>query len=156
VYCVVYAVTAAISIDHDTVLWITTALGLLSGLVVSKSRVLPQAILHIGACLIGYWLVLFLISTLAYQASVLDLISSLRSFVTNGLILSRSQDSEMIFLFYLSFLCFFLGYFGSWLIYRARLPWLVALVYVSIMLVDLNYISKRDLSFLVVILVGAL
>jgi transglutaminase-like putative cysteine protease len=156
VYSVVYAVTVAIAINHTPVLWIMTALGLLSGLVVSKIHVFPQAILHICACLVGYWLALFLISTLAYQVSMLELLSSLKAFIMSGLVLTKSQDSDMVFLFYLSFLCFFLGYFGAWLVYRAHLPWLVALVYVSIMLVDLNYISKRDLSFLMVILVGSL
>src|SRR5947199_246934 len=38
---------------------------------------------------------------------------------------------------------------------RAPLPWLVALVYCSILLVNLNYV-KQDLLFLVVILVGSL
>src|SRR5260370_798829 len=61
----------------------------------------------------------------------------------------------MVFLFYLTFLSFFLGYFGAWLIYRAHLPWLVALVYCAIMLVNLNY-AKQDLSYLLVIMLGAL
>ena len=61
----------------------------------------------------------------------------------------------MVFLFYLTFLSFFLAYFGVWLIYRARLPWLVALIYCAIMLVNLNYI-KQDLSYLVIIMLAAL
>src|SRR6266699_1467798 len=48
-----------------------------------------------------------------------------------------------------------LGYFGVWLIYRARLPWLVALVYCAIMLVNLNYI-KQDLFYLVIIMLASL
>src|SRR6266849_5223438 len=43
------------------------------------------------------------------------------------------SGTDLVFLFYLSFLCFYLGYFGSWLTYRARLPWLVGLVYCSIL-----------------------
>lgn len=156
VYSVVYSVTAAITISHSSVLWITTALGLLGGLIVSKSRYFPQAVLHIAACILGYWLALFLTSFLAYHVSLLAILVSLRTVISNGFALTGTQDSDMVFLFYLSFLCFFLGYFGSWLIYRAHLPWLVALVYISIMIVNLNYISKRDLSFLIIILVGAL
>jgi hypothetical protein len=156
VYSVVYSVTAAILIDHSSVLWITTALGLLCGLLVSKSRYFSQAVLHIGACILGYWIALVLTGFLAYHVSLLDMLSSLRVVIANGFSLAGTQSSEMVFLFYLAFLCFFLGYFGSWLIYRARLPWLVALVYISIMIVNLNYIAKRDLSFLVIILVGAL
>jgi len=156
VYSVVYSVTAAIAISHTAVLWITTALGLACGLIVSKSRYFPQAVLHIAACILGYWLALLLTSSLAYHVSLLEILSSLHSVITNGFSLAGAPDSEMIFLFYLAFLCFFLGYFGSWLIYHAHLPWLVALVYVSIMIVNLNYIAKRDLTFLVIILVAAL
>ncbi len=156
VYSVVYSVTAAITISHTNTLWLTTALGLLCGLIVAKSRYFPQAVLHVGACILGYWLALLATSFLAYDVSLLTILSSLRLVIANGFALTGTQESAMIFLFYLSFLCFFLGYFGSWLIYRAHLPWLVALVYTSIMLVNLNYIAKRDLSFLIVLLVGAL
>ncbi len=156
VYSVVYSVTAAITINHSNILWLTTALGLLCGLAISKSRYFPQGVLHVGTCILGYWLALFATSFLAYHVSLLEILSSLHAVISNGFSLTGAQDSEMVFLFYLSFLCFFLGYFGSWLIYRAHLPWLVALVYVSIMIVNLNYISNRDLSFLVIILVGSL
>lgn len=156
VYSVVYSVTAAIAISHGDILWITTALGLFCGLVVSKSRYFPQAILHVAACILGYWLALALTSLLAFHVPLGEILASLRTVITNGLVLTGTPGGDMIFLFYLSFLCFFLGYFGSWLIYRAHLPWLVALVYVSIMIVNLNYIAKRDLSFLIVILVAAL
>lgn len=156
VYSVVYSVTAAIAIDHSNILMITTALGLLCGLLVARSRTAPQAVLHVGACILGYWLALFATSLLAYQVSVLTILASLRTVITSGFALAGTQESTMVFLFYLAFLCFFLGYFGSWLIYRAHLPWLVALVYVAIMIVNLNYISRRDLTFLMVLLAGSL
>ena len=155
VYSVVYSVTAAIAINHTGVLWITTALGLACGLAVSKSRYFPQAVLHIASCILGYWLAL-LLTSVAYQISLLAMLSNLHAVITNSFSLTGAPGSDMVFLFYLAFLCFFLGYFGSWLIYRAHLPWLVALVYVSIMIVNLNYIAKRDLTFLAIILVAAL
>jgi transglutaminase-like putative cysteine protease len=65
-------------------------------------------------------------------------------------------NSDMVFFFYLAFLSFFLGYFGCWLVYRAHLPWLVALVYCSIMLVNLNSYQGRDLSYLLIPLLGSL
>lgn len=156
VYSVVYSVTVAIVIDHSNILMITTALGLLCGLLVARSRNVPQAALHVGACILGYWLALFATSLLAYQVSVLTILASLRTVIANGFALAGTQESTMVFLFYLAFLCFFLGYFGSWLVYRAHLPWLVALVYVAIMIVNLNYISRRDLTFLMVLLAGSL
>jgi transglutaminase-like putative cysteine protease len=156
VYSVVYSVTSAIVIEHSNILLLTTALGLLCGLLVAKSRNLPQVALHIGACILGYWLALFATGLLAYHVSILTILANLRSVIANGFALAGSQESTMVFLFYLAFLCFFLGYFGAWLIYRAHLPWLVALVYIAIMIVNLNYIAKRDLAFLMVLLVGSL
>jgi transglutaminase-like putative cysteine protease len=156
VYSVVYSVMMAINVNHNFVLWITTAIGLLVGLSIAKSKHFPQIILHVAACIIGYWLALFLTSYLAYHISILYLLSTLRTIISSGFALTETQNSDLIFLFYLSFLCFFLGYFGSWLVYRAHLPWLVAFVYIAIMLVNLNYVSKSDPSFLVVILLGSL
>jgi transglutaminase-like putative cysteine protease len=156
VYSVVYSVTTAITINDSGILWLTTAFGLLGGLLIAKSRYFPQPVLHVGACILGYWLAIFATSLLAYHVSVLEVLSAFRAVIGNGFSLSGSQESSMVFLFYLAFLCFFLGYFGSWLVYRAHLPWLVALVYVSIMVVNLNYIAKHDLTWLLIFLVGSL
>jgi transglutaminase-like putative cysteine protease len=82
-------------------------------------------------------------------------LGDLRAAFTGQFMSLEAPASEIIFFFYLSFLCFFLGYFGSWLVYRAHLPWLAALVYTSIMLVNLNYV-KQDMSYLVVVMVAAL
>lgn len=156
VYSVVYSVTLAITIHHTEVLWITTAIGLLCGLATAKIRSFSQTVLHFGACLVGFWLALLLTSFLAYQTSPFIMLASLHALINGGFQTASALNSEMIFLLYLAFLCFFLGYFGSWLIYRAHLPWLVALVYVSIMLVNLNYVTTRDLSFMIVLLVSPL
>src|SRR5581483_5106716 len=104
------------------------------GFIISKVPRLPQAVLHLAACLVGYWLSVWLTSTLAYHVSWVLVLVALRAALTGHLSVGATPTSDMIFFFYLSFLSFFLGYFGSWLIYRAHLPWLVALVYSSIML----------------------
>ena len=110
----------------------------------------PQAILHLGACLIGHWLSIWLTSAIAFHIPWTLVLGDLRVAFTGQFASLGGSASEVVFFFYLSFLCFFLGYFGSWLIYRAHLPWLVVLVYVSIMLVNLNYV-KYDASYLVII-----
>src|SRR6266571_1344168 len=155
VYSVVYSIISAQWVDHTFILFWSTAVGLLLGLLVAKIRPLPQVIMHLGACLLGHWLSIWLTSAIAYHISWLLLLGTLRTAITDGFGTGMTPGSEMVFLFYLSFLCFFLGYLGSWLTYRAHLPWLVALAYCSIMLVNLNYV-KQDLSFLVLILLGAL
>ena len=155
VYSVVFSIISANWVANSFILLWSTAAGLLVGLCIAKIQRLPQAILHLAACLVGYWLSTWLISAFAFHTSWLLLLENLRAVIRGGFTISAASNSEMVFLFYLAFLSFFLGYFGAWLIYRAHLPWLVALVYCAIMLVNLNYI-KQDLSYLVIIMLGAL
>src|SRR5437588_1497512 len=155
VYSVVYSIIGAQWVADSTILLYSTACGLLVGLLVAKIRRFPQAILHLAACLAGYWLSIWLTSVIAEHVSWLILLENLRAVISGGLVSSSGNSGEMVFLFYLTFLCFFLGYFGAWLIYRAHLPWLVALVYCSILLINLSY-AKQDQSFLVIVLLSAL
>jgi transglutaminase-like putative cysteine protease len=155
VYSVVFSIIFANWVDFSYILLFSTAVGMLLGLCVAKIKWFPQAILHLAAVLLGYWLSIWLVSALAYHISWLYLLANLRSVLSGGFTTSVSSNSEMVFLFYLTFLSYFLAYFGVWLVYRAHLPWLVALIYCAIMLVNLNYI-KQDLSYLVIIMLAAL
>ncbi|GAC1553427.1 MAG: hypothetical protein NVS2B2_05350 [Ktedonobacteraceae bacterium] len=156
VYAVTVSVIVAHWVDHSIVLLGSPIVGLLIGLAVAKTPRMPQSLLHLGACLLGHWLSVWLTSFIAFHVSWLVLLGGLRAVVAGGLgAATMPHGEEMVFFFYLSFLCFFLGYFGSWLIYRAHLPWLVAFVYCSIMLVNLNYV-KQDLLLLFVVLLCAL
>jgi transglutaminase-like putative cysteine protease len=154
-YCVVASIIAAQWVDHSGLLLVTPVAGLLMGLIVAKMPHFPQFILHLGACLVGHWLSVWLTSVIAFQVPLAVVLADLRAAFTGQFMSLGEPASEIIFFFYLSFLCFFLGYFGSWLVYRAHLPWLAALVLSSIMLVNLNYV-KSDMSYLVIVMVAAL
>lgn len=156
VYSVVFAIVDAQWVDHSEVLLWCPIVGLLTGFVVAKLPRMPQAILHLGACLLGHWFSVWLTAIVAYHVSWLFLLSSIKAVLLGGMSPTAIPNTGIIFFFYLAFLCFFLSYFGCWLIYRAHLPWLVALVYCSIMLVNLNSYTRRDLSFLLIILLAAL
>ena len=155
VYMVVISIISSGWVSANKNLVISTAVGLLIGLLVAKTRRFPQMLLQLAACLTGYWLAVWLTSNLAYHVSWLLLLQNLRSVISGGLLSPLVNGGDMVFLFYLTFLCFFLGYFGAWLVYRAHLPWLVAMIYCSIMLVNLQYV-KTDPTLMVVVLVGAL
>jgi hypothetical protein len=154
-YSVVASIIAANWVSHSVVLLWSPAFGLLIGLGVAKLPKLPQAVLHLGACLVGHWLAIWLTSAIAFHINWVLVLGGLRAAITGTAVAGTVPNSEVVFFFYLAFLCFFLGYFGSWLVYRAHLPWLVALVYCSILLVNLNY-AKKDLTYLVIILAGTL
>src|SRR5712692_7569024 len=155
VYMVVISIISSGWVSANKNLVISTAVGLLIGLLVAKTRRFPQMLLQLAACLTGYWLAVWLTSNLAYQVSWLLLLQNLRSVISGGLVSPLVNGGDMVFLFYLTFLSFFLGYFGAWLVYRAHLPWLVAVVYCSILLINLNYV-KTDITFVVAILLAAL
>jgi len=146
VYAVISTIIAANWVSHTFILFWSAGFGLLLGLVIAKMRQIPQAILHLAACLAGHWLSIWLASAIAFHQSWLFLLQSLRTAITSGLAATTPPGTDLVFLFYLSFLCFYLGYFGSWLTYRARLPWLVGLVYCSILLINLNYVSKANFA----------
>src|SRR5216110_856102 len=153
-YCVVASIVAAQWVSSTNWLLFSPLAGLLIGLLVAKMPHFPHFILHLGACLVGHWLSVWF-TAMAYQISWTIVLGYLRVAFTGQFMSLGAPASEVIFFFYLSFLCFFLGYFGSWLVYRAHLPWLVVLVYVSIMLVNLQYV-KQDLSYLIVVMIAAL
>ncbi|HYL43132.1 MAG TPA: DUF3488 and transglutaminase-like domain-containing protein [Ktedonobacteraceae bacterium] len=151
-YCVIYAITAVNWVDNTFILNGSAAAGLIIGLGIAKIKHFPQGLMHLAACLIGYWLSIWLTSVIAFHVSWGLLVAGIGAVITDP---TRINNSAMVFLFYLSFLCFFLGYFGAWLTYRAHLPWLVAIVYCSILLINLSYV-KQDISFIVAIMLAAL
>jgi Transglutaminase-like superfamily/TgpA N-terminal domain/Domain of unknown function (DUF4129) len=152
VCCVVYSISSVGWVSHTFILYWSAIAGLVVGLGIAKIRRLPQPILHVAACLIGHWLSIWLTSVIAYRVTWGLLIAGIGAVLTDP---SRINNSEMVFLFYLSFLSFFLGYFGAWLIYRAHLPWLVVMVYCSILLINLNYV-RQDISFVIAIMLATL
>lgn len=153
-YSVVASIIAAQWVKPGMLLIWSPTIGLLVGFTISKIPRLPQAVLHLTACLIGHWLSVWMTSALAYHVSWTIILAGLRAAFTGTLTPGMTPTSDMIFFFYLCFLCFFLGYFGSWLVYRAHLPWLVVLVYSSIMLVNLNYVKNG--TFAILLLVAAM
>jgi hypothetical protein len=155
VYAVVISFIQAGWVDGSFVLLYSTAAGLAAGLGVAKMTRFPQSLLHLTACLVGYWLSIWLASEVALHIHWQLLLVDLRELIGGSLPSSQQLSNQAIFLFYLTFLSFFLGYFGAWLIYRARLPWLVALVYCAIMLVNLQA-AHSDLSMTLVALLAAL
>lgn len=155
-YCVVSSIISAQWVSHSSLLFWSPVLGILLGLIIAKVPRLPQTMLHLASCLAGYWFAVWITCYLGFHVPWTGLFGGMKATLMSGLGASSSaSSSDIVFFFYLSFLCFFLGYFGCWLVYRAHLPWLVALVYCSIILVNLNYV-KQDSAYLVVILAGAL
>jgi transglutaminase-like putative cysteine protease len=154
-YSVIASIIAVRWVDNGSLLLYMPICGLLVGLVIAKIPRFPQSILHLAACLIGHWLAVWLTSAVAFHIPWIQVLAALRAAFSGQAATMGVVAGKVVFFFYLSFLCFFLGYFGCWLVYRAHLPWLVALVYCSIMLVNLNYV-RREWDFLIIVLLGSM
>ncbi len=154
-YCVVMAIISVQWVSRSDLLYWSPGIGLVLGLLVAKTQRILQSLLHLGACFIGYWFALWLTCSVAFHVPWSAFFISLHIVLVGGVAPDALPVNEIAFFFYLNFLCFFLGYFGCWLVYRVQMPWLVALVYFSIMLVNLNYV-KYDPSYLVVVMAAVL
>src|SRR5579863_5110346 len=84
VYCVVYSIIAAGYESSTFILPWSAFVGLFVGLGVAKIRRMPQGILHLAACLSGYWFAVFLTSFVALHISWIVLLSNIRSTITAG------------------------------------------------------------------------
>src|SRR6266516_6976033 len=98
VYCVVFSIISVGWVSHTFILYWSATAGLIVGLGIAKLRHLPQAILHLAACLIGHWLSVWLTSAVAFHVSWQFLIAGIGAVITDP---TRVNNSEMLFLFYL-------------------------------------------------------
>src|SRR5260221_7096045 len=99
-YSVVLSIISSNWVDNSFILPWSAAAGLLVGLCVAKIQRFPQAILHLGACLIGYWLSIYLTSVLAYHISWLVLLGNLRAVIGGGFFpMGRDRRGDVFFFF---------------------------------------------------------
>src|SRR6266566_6590664 len=113
-YCVVFSIISVGWVSHTFILYWSAGAGLIVGLGIAKLRSLPQTILHLAACLIGHWLSVWLTSAVAFHISWIQVLADLRETFSGEAAGMDILVGKVVFFFYLSFLCFFLGYFGCW------------------------------------------
>src|SRR5215472_7688029 len=103
-YCIVASIIAVGWVSGSSWLLLSPVAGLLIGLAVAKMPYFPQFILHLGACLVGHWLSVWL-SAIAFQVSWMAVLGNLRVAFSGQFMSLGTPATEMIFFFYLSFLC---------------------------------------------------
>src|SRR5258708_18659751 len=106
-YSVVFSIISSDWVDKSFILPWSAAAGLLVGLCVAKIQRFPQAILHLGACLAGYWLSIYLTGVLAYHISWLVVLADLLAAIGGGFGAFGSHNSTSRFLFFFPFFSFF-------------------------------------------------
>src|SRR6266699_3335643 len=155
VYSTIWSVQAAGWVDHLNILTLTTALGLVGGLIAAKQRLLPRWLVHPIAIVLGLLLAFWQTAGADKGGSVMALVDSMHQWFIVAFGAATSND-DSIFLFFILALGFLLAYTSAWLVYRTRSPWLMILANAVVLLINLNYIDAGYIVFLVVFLVAAL
>src|SRR5690348_9919985 len=155
VYSTIWSVQAAQWVDHLSILTLTTALGLLIGLLAAKQRRLSRWVVHPLAILFGLLLAFWQTAGADYGGNVGALVNGIHQWVVLALAGGTSAD-DSIFLFFITALGFLLAYTSAWLLYRTRSPWLMILANAVVLLINLSNIDPGYVIFLVVFLIAAL
>src|SRR5260370_37389229 len=124
-YSFVFSIISSNWVDKSFILPWSAAAGLLVGLCVAKIQRFPQAILHLGACLAGYWLSIYLTGVLAYHISWLVLLGDLRAVIGGGFGPFGAKSSKIGFFFFFPFFSFFFCFFCLLFFYCRHLALLV-------------------------------
>src|SRR2546421_5959062 len=155
VYSTIWSVQAAGWVDHLSILTLTTALGLVGGLIAAKQRLLPRWLMHPIAIILGLLLAFWQTAGADKGGSIMALVDSMHQWFIVAFSASTSND-DSIFLFFITALGFLLAYTSAWLLYRTRKPWLMILANAVVLLINLSNIDNGYIVFLVVFLVASL
>ncbi len=155
VYSTIWSVQVAQWVDHLGILTLTTAVGLLIGLIAAKQRRLPRLLVHPLAILFGLLLAFWQTAGADYGGNVGALVNGIHQWIVLALAGGTSAD-DSIFLFFITALGFLLAYTSAWLLYRTRSPWLLIIANAVVLLINLNNINPGYIIFLVVFLIAAL
>jgi hypothetical protein len=155
VYSTIWCVQAADWVDHLSILSLTTALGLVGGLIAAKQRRLPRLPTHLLVIGFGILLAFWQTAGADYAGSTLALARGIHQWYLLALAGGTSND-DSIFLFLITALGFILAYTSAWLLYRTRTPWLMIVANAIVLLINLSNVESGYIVFLVVFLFASL
>jgi transglutaminase-like putative cysteine protease len=154
-YSTIWCVQAADWVDHLSILSLTTALGLVAGLIAAKQRRLPRLPTHLLAIGLGVLLAFWQTAGADYAGSTVALARAFHQWYLLALAGGTSND-DSIFLFLITALGFILAYTSAWLLYRTRAPWLMIVANAIVLLINLSNVESGYIVFLVVFLFASL
>ncbi|WP_376797094.1 DUF3488 and DUF4129 domain-containing transglutaminase family protein [Thermogemmatispora sp.] len=155
VYSTIWSVQVAAWVAHLEVLTLTTALGLLFGLIAVRQRWLSSWLVQPLALVLGLLIAYWQTATADFNGSFALLWAALRAWLAVALAGGTSSD-DSIFLFLITALSFWLAYASVWLVYRARVPLVMILLDGAVLLINLSNVPVGYLIFLFVFLCAAL
>jgi hypothetical protein len=155
VYSTIWCVQAVNWVDNLNILSLTTALGLLAGVIASKQRRLPRVPTHLLALALGLLIAFWQTAGADYDGNTVASANAMHQWVLTALAGGTSDDGS-IFLFLITALGFILAYTSAWLVYRTRSPWLMIVANAVVLLINLSNVQAGYIVFLIVFLIASL
>ncbi|HZU04089.1 MAG TPA: transglutaminaseTgpA domain-containing protein [Ktedonobacteraceae bacterium] len=155
VYSTIWSVQAVGWVEHLNVLTLTTALGLIVGVLAAKQRRLAHLPVHIIALGCGLLLAFWQTAGAFYGGNTTAFVHGIQRWLT--IVLAGGVgDDDSIFLFFIVALSFVLAYTSAWLLYRTRNPWLMIVANAVVLLINLSNVDAGFVVFLIVFLMASL
>lgn len=155
VYSTIWCVQAAGWVEHLNILTLTTALGLIGGVLAAKQQRFSRLLIHCVAIAFGGLLSFWQTAGAFYGGNTTEFVQGLQRWFTT-ITHNGTTDDNSIFLFFIVALGFILAYTSAWLVYRTRSPWLMIVANAVVLLINLSNVDAGLTIFLVVFLIASL
>ena len=155
VYSTIWCVQAANWVDNLGILTLTTAVGLIVGVIGAKQQRFPRFYIHLAATIFGLLLAFWQTAGAFYDGNLLAFAHGIQQWIITAFVGGTSND-DSIFLFFITALGFVLAYTSAWLVYRTRNVWLMIFANAVVLLINLNNIDFGYVVFLIVFLMASL
>ncbi len=155
VYSTIWSIQAVGWVNHLNILTLTTAIGLVIGVVTAKQRRFPAWAVHLCAIVFAILLAFWQTAGAFYAGSTSTFLYTIQHWFASVLAGSSGED-DSIFLFFITALGFVLAYASAWLLYRVRNPWLLIVANAVVLLINLSNVDSGFIIFLAVFLIASL
>lgn len=154
-YSTMWCVEAANWVDHLSILSLTTALGIVCGMITAKQRRFPSLVVHLVVVVFALLLASWQTAGAYFDGNLSAFYHNFGNWVSLAVNDGTSGD-DSIFLLFITALSFLLAYTSVWLVYRLRSPWLMIVANSIVLLINLSYIANGYIVFMIVFLIAAL
>jgi transglutaminase-like putative cysteine protease len=156
VYSTIWSVQSAGWVDDLNILSLTTAIGLVCGVIAAKQQRFSPWPMHAAVLIFGCLLAIWQTAGAYDQGSIAALLVSLQHWYVAVVLNGGTSNDDSIFLLLILALGFLLAYISAWLVYRTRLPWLMILANAIVLLINLSNLDTSYVIYLVIFLIASL
>jgi len=156
VYSTIWSVQSAGWVNDINILSLTTAIGLIWGVLAAKQQRFAPWAVHLAAALFCCLLVFWQTAGAYDQGSFAALSDGLHRWYISVVLSGGTSNDDSIFLLLILALGFLLAYVSAWLVYRMHIPWLMVLANAIVLLINLSNLDASYVVYLVIFLIASL